>query len=360
MQTIVISTSSERTVPIRWSRSAALRRGNLKMAAAAFSAVLFSAAGMCHAGVPIAKVQNNGHDFGEVWINDKVAHGFKILNAGDGELEILDAVTHCPCVQVTRLDRRIEPGKTGEVLVQLDSSAHVYGKINQRITLITNVPGDPEVELKFHGLLREYIERSPVGAGFLRVGKDETVEKEIKLANRTDKPVALELATPAQVGCFSFSLEETAAGKEWLLRVQAAPPYQPYLNEARVQIKTGVKEQPLVHVTCTAYVPPRLELRPFPLVANPAFALREVKFINNGPEPVQVRKVTCDDPRLKADVVEKKAGSEYVIRVVMPIGYTPAEPGHVITIETDDAEDPVVKLPFLAKAPSQTDAEPQP
>ncbi|MCG3131405.1 MAG: hypothetical protein FLDDKLPJ_02197 [Phycisphaerae bacterium] len=319
------------------------------------------------AGVPIPKVLNNDHHFGELWINDVVSHTFRIHNAGDGDLELIDALANCPCLKIERFDRRIGPGQTGEILVGLDTSRYVYGRFNYRLTVFTNVPGDPQLELKLGGVLREHIQRghvdpvtgrvTGVGAGFRRLTSEQTGRMIVPLSNQTDAPATLVLASPAQQGCFYVDLEELEPGMKWRLVVDAKPPYQPYQNEAVVELATNLKEQPIVRVTCTAYVPPRLEFRPYPLVPNPAFAVREVNFFNNGDRPVKVLDITTDDPRVLADIVEKQPGKHYLLRVVMPIGYVPPPQGHRITVRTDDAEEPTLVLPFSSAGAADTTDE---
>lgn len=333
----------------------------LVLGAAAFSPCV-------EAGVPIPKVLNKDHNFGELWINDVVSHTFRIHNAGDGDLELIDALANCPCLKIERFDRRIGPGQTGEILVGLDTSRYVYGRFNYRLTVFTNVPGEPQLELKLGGVLREYIQRghfdpatgrvTGVGAGFRRLTPDQTGRMIVPLSNQTDAPATLVLASPAQQGCFDVDLEEVEPGMKWRLVVDAKPPYQPYQNEAIVELATNLKEQPVVRVTCTAYVPPRLEFRPYPLVPNPAFAVREVNFFNNGDSPVKVLEVTTDDPRVLADVVEKQPGKHYLLRVVMPIGYVPPPQGHRITVRTDDPKEPTLVLPFAPAGAADAADEP--
>lgn len=318
---------------------------------AAVLSMLSCPSSVCAQGAMIEVIDNH-HDFGDIWINDRVTHAFKIRNTGDAELELLHAVADCPCITFVRFDRRIAPGKTGEVRIELDTSDYIYGRFTKRIQVSTNVPSTPGVELIFKGVIREYIARSPVGAGFAQLEPDQTAEQTIKLVNQTSDAATLTLDSPPNMGCFSASLTEDKPGFQWSLRVTAAPPYQSYMNEATIRLTSSIPKQPVVTVRCTAYVPPRLELRPHVLVAQPAFTLREVLFINHDEQPVRVTGVLCDDPRVRADVVEEQAGKRYKVRIVMPLAYEPPDRGNVITITTDDPGEPRLELRLVSQRAS--------
>lgn len=311
---------------------------------------------------PAIEVSENGHDFGDIWINDRVAHTFKIRNTGDAELELLDALTDCPCITFSRFDRRIAPGKTGDVRVELDTSNYIYGRFAKRISVLTNVPSKPTIELTFKGVIREYVARSPVGVGIERLDPSQSAERVVKLTNATADAITLALDSPPLTGCFSVQLVEDVQGQQWSLHVTAAPPFQAYMNETTVRLASSVPQQPIVSVHCTAYVPPRLELRPYVLIAQPAMTVREVRFINNDPDPVRVLSVSTDDPRLRADVVQGEDGRKYTVRVVMPLAYAPPDAGNVITINTDDVGEPRIELRLVSRKaadnPSSENPEP--
>ncbi len=312
-------------------------------------------AGTAQGGVPIATVLNNDHDFGTVWIGAKLDHTYRIRNDGDGVLDILDIRVSCPCTTVDAdFPRKIAPGETGRITMRLDTARNIYGSFRKSIELTTNVPRARRTDLRFRGRIKEYIERSPVGVGFGRMGTDQTELKVVNLTNNTDDPVILELIGPPRQGVFAVALSDVRPGTTWRLEIRAKPPYEPYQNRATIRILTGVFEQPVVTVSCTAYVAPRLELKPPYLVRNVKLGVRKVRFINNGESPVRVESVDSDDRRIKTSFVEEREGFEYELIVVMPLGFLPKPEGNRIIIHTDDSETPEVVLRFVRDTRSIT------
>lgn len=48
-------------------------------------------------GTPKIEIAEPKHDFGKVWVGDRLEHTFSIRNTGDGELRILAVKPKCGC-----------------------------------------------------------------------------------------------------------------------------------------------------------------------------------------------------------------------------------------------------------------------
>lgn len=83
------------------------------------------------------------HDFGTMKEGEKVTHKFIIKNTGTTPLYIINVTRPCGCTTPTYSQDPIEPGKTGEIIVQYDSDGHP-GIFAKQLQIQSN---DPE---KYH------------------------------------------------------------------------------------------------------------------------------------------------------------------------------------------------------------------
>ncbi|MGD8779783.1 MAG: DUF1573 domain-containing protein [Ignavibacteria bacterium] len=92
---------------------------------------------------PVLKLEKNQHDFGKVEEGKVVSYDLKFSNAGNKKLKIERVKTSCGCTAVLISDKVIEPGKTGEINIKLDTSDRL-GKMARTITVFSNDPENPE------------------------------------------------------------------------------------------------------------------------------------------------------------------------------------------------------------------------
>ncbi|MGE5498695.1 MAG: DUF1573 domain-containing protein, partial [Syntrophothermus sp.] len=83
------------------------------------------------------------HDFGRMEEGKVVEWKADFKNTGTGLLEIKDIRTSCGCTAAVPSGRKIEPGKTGNLRIEFDSS-NKSGQLSRTITIISNDPEKPE------------------------------------------------------------------------------------------------------------------------------------------------------------------------------------------------------------------------
>lgn len=111
------------------------------------------------AAQPKAVVPETVHDFGIVPHGDVVSTKITVENRGDATLEILRASQNCSCA-VTNHPRTIEPGESGEVEVEVDTESLAEGT-QFAVSLFTNDPENPRIELTFRVQARLYVFAKP-------------------------------------------------------------------------------------------------------------------------------------------------------------------------------------------------------
>src|SRR5204863_8523730 len=111
---------------------------------------------------------------------------FTIKPAGKPALEIIADKPRCGCV-VADFDKVIKPGGTGKVTVHYDTTAFV-GATAKTVTIESNDPNDPTLQLTIHAVIKPYVEASP--AGFIRFNilQGDSQTQGVVLYSEEDEP----------------------------------------------------------------------------------------------------------------------------------------------------------------------------
>ncbi len=86
------------------------------------------------------------HDFGNVEEGKIVEAAFEFKNTGKGILEITDVKTSCGCTAAIPKKRKLSPGESSELKVELDTTNRI-GAMSRLVTIKSNDPDTPEMYL---------------------------------------------------------------------------------------------------------------------------------------------------------------------------------------------------------------------
>lgn len=92
------------------------------------------------------------YDCGPVRRDTVLVHRFRFLNEGTEALEVLSAISTCPCVRAEVPLRTVPPGGEGEVLVTFRGEGRRLGDFRQLVRVYTNAAEKP-VNLHLKGTL---------------------------------------------------------------------------------------------------------------------------------------------------------------------------------------------------------------
>src|SRR5690606_27582326 len=82
--------------------------------------------------------EKQSHDFGDIYVGDKVEHTFTFKNTGNEHLFITNVQVSCGCTTPKGWPRDTIPsGQTGEISISFNSTGRV-GKQYKPVTLMTN------------------------------------------------------------------------------------------------------------------------------------------------------------------------------------------------------------------------------
>ncbi len=293
-------------------------------------------------------------DVGTVAKGDKVTQDFEIRNDGRAPLAITDVKAACGCT-VASYDRSIAPGQTGKVHVSVDTVTFT-GPIAKGVTVYTNDPDTPQIELTVRAKVEPYIAVKPGYARYVTVRGEQ---KEGNIVQTLYAPDGLPMDIVKVDSPFPYltvSFREAQEGerlpdvkvRQWRVEMLMSndAPVGPIAGY--VTVHTTHPKQKLVEIPVSGFVRPVLAVTPpkadFGQVEVKEPLRRALDVRNFATEPI---KVTGADPLgqgMEAKVEPLEEGREYAVRLTLNPGM-PKGPFHSkLTLHTDSPKAPVIEV----------------
>jgi hypothetical protein len=312
---------------------------------------------------PKIEVEAPNFGLGKRWSTEPpVKHDFVIKNAGEAALNIKGVISSCGCTTVGAKQVKLQPGQTWKLPVELDLSKQ-KSLVMHTISVYSNDPRCPKLDLKIHGFVRKPIVTAPRNAHFFgRIGKDETRTREIAIKNQTDKPMDLKL-TRQDGKTFTAKIEIVDPGKEYKLLLTARPPYKPGATVGRIELSTGLELEPKLLIRPQVHLPQRLLVTPRVLTVAqplPMGAKQVLSVRNNGTTDVSVTRVTCSIEGVTTEITRLPNGKVHNVRVRFPNGLKLPPAGGQLTVHTDDKEMPKLEVRIVPLPRATTKPVPAP
>ncbi len=283
---------------------------------------------MLAAGKPKATVAEPLKDVGTVSKGDKIVHDFVIKNEGDADLQITNVQPACGCT-VAEFDKVIKPGQTGKVHAVIDSSTF-SGPISKGVSVFTNDPEHPQIELTIHAKVEPYISIKPGYARYITV-QGEPLEGNIAQTLWAPDGTSWDITgvdSPYPFLAVTFheaKPEERlpdAKGKQWKVEMKLSNQAKVGPLSDYVTVHTNHPKQKIVQIPVSGFVRPVVATTP----PNADFGKIEIKepikkalnIRNFATEPI---KVTSIDPTLPKGIETKletlEEGREYQVRIIL-------------------------------------------
>jgi hypothetical protein len=282
------------------------------------SALLGESARPAPPGTPRIEVVDPIYNFGTALSGAPLRHVFTIRNSGSAPLEITKVVTSCGCTAASPSKRILAPGEIATLEASVDTHFE-QGHSLSVVTLATNDPAAPSLQLKIEGVIKPQVQAQPVDVDFGSVRRGATVERDV-LVNDL-------------VGGSGFALKS----------VTNASPYIKVTEAPRPDGRPGA----LLHVTLTPAMPPgpisdtlRIETTRAPLrvgilgvvtgdllvkpnqvsfgiLAHNQGAVRTIRLTNQGSREINVLGVKSTNDSVFARVAPVTPGKEYTVTVAL-------------------------------------------
>jgi hypothetical protein len=304
--------------------------------------------------VPRSQFAELAHDFGRLSSGEVVQHDFVFTNTGTATLEIKDVRPGCGCTTAGSWDRRVEPGKTGVIPVQFNSTGF-NGTVSKTVIVICNDPAQTNVVLQVKGLIWKPIEITPAMAVFNVISEGQTNDTRImRIVNHLDDPIELsDVKSTNQT--FKAELKTVKPGKEFELQITAVPPYTSN-TAATVSVKTSAPQMPMINVSAYIVVQQAIIVAPnqikLPTGRLAAGLSTSVKILNKGTNALALSEPRVNSPGIEVRLQEVQPGQVFGVMVNFPAGFQiKADKKIEVTVKSNHPRYPLITVPVIQQAP---------
>lgn len=274
------------------------------------------------------------HDFGRVVSGAVLRHDFYFTNTGLGVLEISNVHASCGCTTAGEFTRRVEPGQTGVIPIQLNT-AGFQGQVLKHITVSCNDPRQPTVALQLRAQIWNPIELTPryavLHANPERLGEAKAI---VHIVNREEPPLRLEPPQSSSPHLMA-ELVERQPGREFDLVITATGQAPAGNVQGVISMETSSTNLPRLSVTAlllmqpvVTVAPPFIQLAPGPLPTPQTLA---VAIVNNGTNALQLSEVSVNHTNVTVEVRETNPGRYFDVKLHFPAGFQ-LEAGQVVAL----------------------------
>jgi hypothetical protein len=200
-------------------------------------------------------------NFGKIMSGEIVRHDFVFTNTGTITLDITDVRPGCGCTTAGEWSRRVEPGQSGSIPLQFNSSGF-GGEVTKSATVACNDPGQTNIILQIIGTVWKPIEITPEMVVFNLSNDVQTNETKVaRITNNLEEPLTLSDLQSTNRS-FRAELKTIRPGMQFELHITAVPPFNSPSTMATLSLKTSAPQMPLLSVSAYAMVQQAVTVAP--------------------------------------------------------------------------------------------------
>ncbi len=310
------------------------------------------------ANKPKIDISTKIKDFGTVPKGQMIKAVFEVKNTGTAPLEITQVRPTCGCT-VASFDHTVQPGATGQVVADVDTSAF-SGPISKAVLVYSNDPETPQVNLVIKADVRAFIEVRP--RPFIRFNalQGEPASDAVTLVSADGSDFDV---TGADTGGSPFKVSyqpapekerfADAKGSQWRVEVTLPADAPEGMLNSKIELKTTAPKAPVVTLNVNAVVRPIVQVIPaeinFGTVPVDAPVGRNVLLINNRQgTSLEVTDTKISSSDFKVEVIPLTAGQRYQVAVSLPAGAAKGTHKAELTITTNDPVRKTITVPVQA------------
>lgn len=298
---------------------------------------------------PKIRFKEPAYDFGEAEAGDEVEHTFVFENVGDDVLTIAKVRTSCGCTAALVSDEEVPPGKTGEVKATFLTQGF-QGEVKKSLVVESNDPDNQLVRLTIGGKVVPEVMVEPRYLYWEEMKQGEPAEPR-KLSIRFTEGRGLRLEKVFSESPSVVLTQESGGENQVIYSVALAENLPEGRLTGRITVRTNSRKMPEVHVPFYGFVQGNVKLVPHLLslgrVAPGQASTRYLNLTKAGKRAFSVSKVKATSGDIKTEIIEKKKGSNYQIKVsYKPGSKVTGRVSERITIFVDDGEQNFLEVPL--------------
>jgi hypothetical protein len=312
---------------------------------------------------PKIQFDSTTYDFGRAIAGTQVKHDFVFTNTGDAMLQITGVQPGCGCTTIGEWTHQVEPGKTGVIPIQFNSTIY-NGGVVKHPSITCNDKAQPLVGFTVRGTLYKIVEVSPTYVIFnIPPDAEQDTNAVVHIVNNDTEPLTLQSPTSNQ-GAFTAEIKTNVPGKDFSLIIKTVPPLPPGSNPAMVTVGTSSKSTPSINVSVIAIMKPLMNAMPASLTipAGPITNKQTVAVFlqNQGSKPIALSDASVNASGVEATISASRPGQVFAVSVTFPSGFQlPAGKPLTLTVKTDNPRFPVMEIP-IRQAAAMAPAPPAP
>lgn len=331
-------------------------RRHSKTVILALCAALLVASALLAQGTPKAVAVEPIKDAGTVPKGEKIIHDFAIRNDGDAPLEITNVRPACGCT-VAEYDKVIAPGKVGKVHAEVDTSTF-NGPIAKGVSVFTNDPATPELELTVRAKVEPYIAVKPGYARYITVQgepQEGTLAQTLWVPDGTPMEI-VKVDSPWPFLDVKFReakpeerlSDPNAKGTQWRIEMTLTNNAKVGPLADHVTVHTNHPKQKIVQIPVSGFVRPVVAVTPqvadFGKVELKEPLRRSLNVRNFATEPIKVTGVEQTVKGVEAMVEPLEEGREYQVRVTLSPEMAKGPFNGKLMIKTDSPKVPTIEI----------------
>jgi hypothetical protein len=297
---------------------------------------------------PLIQFDNTMFDFGKVSIGEKVRHSYIVTNTGNDTLQITNVHPGCHCTTAGDWTHKIEPGKTGEIPVQFDSTGF-SGTITRTIDVYSNAKNEPHKILQLKGIIWKPIDYASTTFISIPPEASNEITTTVKILNQTDNPVTFSNVVSANP-LFDAVLKEVKPGKEYQLVITARPPFPNTNTPGTITVNTSLASTPTISVTAMANVTPAIQVSPPMIYVHPMpdrATTNRITILANTTNLLSLSNPKSSDSQIQVDVQPGARKGMFTMLVVIPAGYHLMPGQHAeVSVESNHPRFPLIRVPI--------------
>ncbi len=295
---------------------------------------------------PISK-----HDFGSVGKGQTVRYDFAVRNSGGAALEILDVRPSCGCTTAAQWTKKIEPGGTGTIPIQLET-AQFAGPITKTIAVTSNDPARQMAVLEIAATIWTPIQiASPVVVFPALTQLNQVVSRTVTIRNQVEGQVVISDLKSDQP-LFRPELREVVPGREFELTVTTVPPFPVGTHTARITMKSSNPEMPELAVQAVATVLPAVQVAPTEIMLTSVkLAAAEKKYIvvlNHRAGDLRLSELKTNLDGVDVSTNPSPDRKQFTVTLTFPAGFEARTNGRMLfSGKTNHPELPAFEVPIV-------------
>jgi hypothetical protein len=316
------------------------------------------------AGAPKLQFATNTFDFGRVPVGTVVKATFNLTNTGSAPLEILNVQPGCGCTTAGTWDRRVEPGRTTTLSLQLNT-ANFGGPITKTATVTCNDPTQSTTYLFIRGEVWKPVDVQPNVVMFnLTSDQTNSEVRSVRVVNNTEQDMTLEEPASSHAA-FKLAVKPVRPGKEFDVQISASPSGLTGPVQLPMSLRTSLANVPTINFTVIASVQPALQAMPGEVVLPPGPLTGPTVFTisvrNNATDPVTVSEASLNVTNATVNLTQVQPGRFYNLALSFPAGFVlkPGEPAQ-LAFKTTNPRYPMMQVPIRMLPPPPAPLAPGP